>query len=471
MSRTTLPLIALVGRPNVGKSTLFNRMVSRRVALVDDQPGVTRDRLFGEIRFDGRVARVVDTGGLDFETDDVVMSRVREQSQAAIDEADLIVFVVDAAAGLTPADRDVADLLRRSGKPVVLAANKIDEPVHDSRVGEMYELGLEHVFPVSGEHGYRYGELGEWLVNAVEAPEQEAWSELSGPVPVDEHDLPESGSSRIEWKGGPVRVAVVGRPNAGKSSLINTLLGEERLVATDIAGTTMDSIDSEIERNGQEFVLVDTAGIRRKRSVARRLEKFAVIAAVKSIERADVVLLLLDGTQRPSDQDAKIASLAHDRGKGLVVVASKWDLIENPEWRDNYESAIRHDLPWISYAPVLRVSGKTGKNTQRIFAAVLDAQRERHRRVGTGELNRFFKDVVEHHPPPIRNGRRARLLFCSQPLLRPPTFIFTTNRAPSIPGSYKRYLENRLRERYGFRGTPMWIKFREKRNNKRRNDR
>ncbi|MEO1483505.1 MAG: ribosome biogenesis GTPase Der [Myxococcota bacterium] len=468
---TRLPLIALVGRPNVGKSTLFNRMVGRRMALVDNQPGVTRDRLFGDMRFDGRLARLVDTGGLDFDTDDTVMSHVREQSQLAIDEADLIVLVVDAAAGVMPADRDVAELLRRSGKPVVVAANKIDEHMHESRVAEMYELGIEHVFPVSGEHGYRYGELGEWLMDTVEAPEQEAWEDTMGPIPVDALDLPDSGTSRIEWKGGPIRVAVVGRPNAGKSTLINALLGEERLVATEVPGTTMDSVDTELEREGQSFLFVDTAGIRRKRSVAHKLEKFAVMAAVRGMERADVVLLLLDGTQRPSDQDAKIAALAHDRGKGLVIVASKWDLIENPEWRDNYEAAIRHDMPWISYAKVLRVSGKTSKNTHRIYSAVVDAQRERHRRVGTGELNRFFRDVIEHHPPPIRNGRRARLLFGSQPLLRPPTFIFTTNRAPSIPGSYKRYLENRLRERYGFHGTPIWIKFREKKNNKRKQDR
>ncbi|MEL6546688.1 MAG: ribosome biogenesis GTPase Der, partial [Myxococcota bacterium] len=384
-----LPTVALVGRPNVGKSTLFNRMVGRKVALVHDQPGVTRDRMFGEMRFDHRVARVVDTGGMDLETADLVMSRVREQSQLAIDEADLILHVVDGQSGLVAADRDIAELLRRSGKPVAVIANKTDEIMHEERATEMYELGVEHVIPVSAEHGYRFGELAEWIMDAVSAPEAQSFDEASAPIPVSEEDLPEGGISRVEWPGGAIRVAVVGRPNAGKSSLINKLLGEERLVASEVAGTTMDSVDTEVEFDGQPFTLVDTAGIRRKRSVAQKLERFAVMAAVRGMDRADVVVLLLDGTERPSDQDSKIAALAHDRGKGLVIVASKWDLVENEEWRDNYEKAIRHDMPFLSYANVLRVSGKTGKNVHRIFKAVVDAQKERHRRVGTGELNRF----------------------------------------------------------------------------------
>lgn len=463
-----VPVLALVGRPNVGKSTLFNRFVGRRIAVVDNQPGVTRDRLFGELRFDGRLVRVVDTGGLDFQTDDEVMRGVREQSELAVAEADAIVLVVDAAAGVLPADREVADLLRRSGKKVVVAANKIDEPMHEARLADMYELGLDPVFPVSAEHGYRFPELAEHMIEALDAPSFEEQENADAPLPVSPEDLPQDGVSRIEWPGGAIRVAVVGRPNAGKSSLINRLLGESRLVASPVAGTTVDAIDTEIEREGQAFVFVDTAGIRRKRSIARRLERFAVLAALRSMEGADVVVLVLDGCERPSDQDARIASLAHERGKGIVVVATKFDRVENSEWRDGFEAAIRVDMPFLKYAQVLRVSGRTGRNLGSIFPAVIDAQRERHRRVGTGELNRFFRDVVEHHPPPVRQGRRARLLFCSQPLIRPPTFIFTTNRAASLPGSYSRYLENRLRERYGFRGTPIWIKFREKRNNKRR---
>lgn len=466
-----IPIVALVGRPNVGKSTLFNRLVGRRLALVDNQPGVTRDRLFSETEIEGRRVRFVDTGGLELETDDAVMSKVRTQSQIAIEEADLILFVVDARDGLTPADRDVAELLRRSGKSIVLVANKIDDDVHQDRIHDMWELGLDPVMAMSAEHGRGFGELAEYIVEATDAPTVESLDAEQGPIAVRDDDLSEDESTRIEWSGGPIRVAVVGRPNAGKSSLVNKILGEERFVASEVAGTTMDSVDASVEVDGQEFVFVDTAGMRRKRSISQKLEKFAVMNAVRSIDRADVVLLVVDGVRPPAEQDARVAALAHDRGKGMLMVATKWDLVENIEWKDKFEAGLRHEIRFLEHVPLLKVSGKTGRNTNKLFGAIVDAQRERHRRVGTGELNRFFRAVVEHHAPPIRNGRRAKLLFCSQPLVRPPTFVFTTNRVESIPGAYKRYLENRLRERYGFMSTPIWIKFRGSKKAKDRNRR
>jgi GTP-binding protein len=255
-------------------------------------------------------------------------------------------------------------------------------------------------------------------------------------------------------------VAVIGRPNVGKSSLVNKLLGEERLVASEVAGTTRDAIDTELEHEGQQYVFIDTAGLRRPRSVSDKLERIAVMSARRSLERCDVALILLDGTTRPSDQDARIAAMAHELGKGIVLVANKWDLIENPEWRDKYPEAVRHDLDFVEYAPFVRVSAKTGQGTHKLFAPIIKAQQERHRRIGTGELNRFFKEKVEHHPPPLFKGRRAQIYFVSQPLVRPPTFVFTAKNPSNIPEAYSRYLRNQIRERYGFEGSPIWLKFR-----------
>lgn len=455
------PLLALVGRPNVGKSTIFNRLVGRRAALVHDEPGVTRDRLFGELRFGGRALRVVDTGGFDVAATDQVMSGVREQTQLAIDEADLVALVVDADAGLTPGDREVAEILRRAGKLSCVVANKIDTEGHEERVHEIYGLGVEPVFPVSAEHNRGMEPFLEWACERLDAPVVEDVEIDQSPLPVEPEAGEEEGpASRIEWKGGPIRVAVVGRPNAGKSSLINRLLGEERLLATDIPGTTHDAIDIELTRGEQHFVFVDTAGMRRKRSVLDKVERYSVMAAVRSLESADVAVLLLDGAVIPSEQDARIASLALERGKALVIVANKWDLVTNPEWRENFEKAVRLEMPFASFVPFLKVSAKTGKSVERIFDAVIEAQKERHRRVTTGELNRFFREVVESHPPPIQNGKRPKLYFVSQPMVRPPTFVFAASRPDDIHFSYERYLSNSLRARYGFHGTPIWLKFR-----------
>ncbi|MEE8408955.1 MAG: ribosome biogenesis GTPase Der [Myxococcota bacterium] len=454
-----LPTVALVGRPNVGKSTLFNRMVGKRAALVGDKPGVTRDRLFGEMKNDGRILRVVDTGGFDVDPADDMVAAIVKQTQLAIDEADLVVLVLDVVAGLRPADREIAKHLRRAGKKTVVVANKSDEPQHDEGVADLYGLGFDSIVPVSAEHGRGVGELCDLVCQQLDPPEEVLFDRERQQLPVD-GDLDQEGTTRVEWSGGPIRVAVIGRPNAGKSSLVNKLLGEERMLATPIPGTTRDAIDAELEVDGQHFVLIDTAGIRRRRSIAEQLERFSVMIAMRSLDTADVAVILLDATTKPADQDAKVAAMAHDRGKGVIVLVNKWDLVGSTEEGTDLVADVRHRLPFLDHSPLIRVSAKTGRGIDKILPAVVAAQRERHRRVGTAELNRFFSSVVEHHSPPIRRGRRARLYYVSQPLVRPPTFVFTASRVDAIPGSYSRYLMGALRERYGFEGTPIWIKFR-----------
>ena len=452
------PVVALVGRPNVGKSTLFNRLVARRTALVEDRPGVTRDRILGMASLDGRSFQIIDTGGFDSDPDDPLLSRMREQTQLAIDEADLVLLIMDGMEGLQPADSEVAQLLRRSGKPVLALVNKVDHPTHLSRTADFYELGFDPVIGVSAEHGLGMGEVIEALCERFDAPPVIEASREKAQQPVSEEEP--KGDSSVEWDGGSIRVAVIGRPNVGKSSLINQILGQERLLATDIAGTTRDPIDAEFIAGDQRFVFVDTAGIRRKKSIADRLERFSVMAAMRSVERADVAILVLDATTAPSEQDIRVGALAHEQGKGVIIVANKWDLIENPEWKEGFPKAVRLDLGMLGYAPLIRISAKTGRNVHKILDHVVEVQRERHRRVGTSALNRFFKEVVEHHGPPMHKGKRARLYYATQPLVRPPTFFFTAGRPDHVPGSYARFLRNSLRERFGFEGTPIWLKFR-----------
>jgi GTP-binding protein len=461
-----VPLVAIVGKPNVGKSTLFNRLVGRRTAIVDDQPGVTRDRLFGEARLAGQRFLVVDTGGVELRPDDKLLSRVREQTQLAIDEADLVLFVLDSDGGVTPADHEVAQMLRRSRKPTLVVANKVDTPRHEERLGAMYELGMEPIFPMSAEHGRGFSELVEAIYERIDAPEIEDVAPGEGPLatePMPGEELEEGAPvSMIQWEGGPIRVAVVGRPNAGKSSLVNRLLGEERHLTGEKPGTTRDAIDSTLEHGDQTFVFTDTAGIRRKRSVIERLERFAVMMAMRGLEGADVALVVLDANETPSDQDSRIASLAIERGKGVILVANKWDLVKGEEAGKAFGQAVERQLGFAQFAPTLRVSARTGRGVEQLLERIVAVQRERHRRIGTGELNRFFKDVVEDTPPPIQHGRRPKLYFVQQPLIRPPTFIFTSSHGGDVRDSYARYLQNSLRKRYGFEGTPIWIKFRDR---------
>ena len=497
------PLVALVGRPNVGKSTLFNRLVGRRQALMHDQPGVTRDRIFGKMAMDDLTPanspihdglRLVDTGGLVDPDQDPLFAAMMVQTHAALADATLIVHVVDGQTGLLPYDTEIARLLRRLGKPVILAVNKVDVAAHEATAHDFYKLGAKTVIALSAEHNRQVTDLREAVLeqllhlnpelvpaadphasSAAEGAEAASalWAEAdaahrrmeeggeAGAFGADSQDPAGSKTSQVEWSGGPIKVAVVGRPNVGKSSLINAILGQARLVASPLPGTTRDAIDTSYVHEGQEYVLIDTAGIRRQRAISDRLESLTVNMAFDSMDRADVVVLVLDGVQRPTDQDAKIAAMAQSKGVGVVVVASKWDLVENPEWKEKFVDAIRHDLPFIDYAPVVKTSAVTSRGLSDLFAQIVRVQEERHRRVSTGELNRFFKEVVQTHPPPGRKGKRPHLFFVSQPLVRPPTFVFASRGADALARSYQRYLANSLRRRYGFDGTPLWLKFRE----------
>jgi GTPase len=455
-----LPLVAIVGRPNVGKSTLFNRLVGHRKAIVDDRPGVTRDRLFGDCRYDGRIFRVVDTGGFETRTKDQLWISVREQTQLAIDEADLVLFVVDGDAGLVAADREIAGHLRKAGKQVVAVVNKVDVASHEHRLADFYTLGFDPMLAVSAEHGRGVPDLCDLILVTVDAPSAEEASTYDAPLPVRVQEPDSAHKSVIEWTGGPIRVAVVGRPNVGKSSLVNVLLGEKRLVESPIPGTTRDAIDTAITHGDQEYIFVDTAGMRRKFSIAEKLERFAVMVAMRSLDRADIVLVVIDAEEGTAEQDAKILGLAEDRGRGIILVANKWDLVKDPEKRRDFEEMVRYRLPFATYAPLMLTSAKTGKGVHELLPAIVRVQRERHRRVGTAELNRFFAAVVDSHPPPVQGDKRPRLYFATQPLIRPPTFMFAANRGEAIDESYRRYLANSLRHRYGFEGTPIWVKFR-----------
>ena len=464
--RDQLPLVAIVGRPNVGKSTLFNRLVGYRQAIVHDRPGVTRDRLFAECHFDGRVFRVVDTGGYEMRTTDQLWASVRDQTQLAIDEADLVLFVCDGDAGLQAADRDIAEHLRHAGKKLIAVINKIDVATHEDRLADFYELGLDPLLAVSAEHGRGVADLCDLILTTVDPPSSEEAASFDAPLAVRAEEPASGVESVVEWTGGPIRVAVIGRPNVGKSSLVNALLGEKRLVESPIPGTTRDAIDSSLNVGGQEYVFVDTAGMRRRFAISEQLERFAVMVAERSLDRADVTLVVFDAEIGATEQDAKVLGLADERGRGIILVANKSDLVTDAEKRRDFDEMVRYRLPFATYAPLLKTSAKTGKGVTDLLPAIVAVQRERHRRVGTAELNRFFAAVVDSHPPPVQGGKRPRLYFATQPLIRPPTFVFAANRGEAIPESYRRYLANSLRERYGFAGTPLWVKFRPHRTDK-----
>ncbi len=472
------PLVAFVGRPNVGKSTLFNRIVGRRAAIVEDVPGVTRDRNYGDFTWDGRLLSAVDTGGFDpvpprggaDPGDRALMRSVQQQAQLAVDEAQAVILVVDGREGPTTVDRAVADLLRRSGKPLFVAVNKIDTAATEAAapVAEFYDLGFGSVVPVSAEHGRGVETLlGEVLASleargtpAPEAPREERRPRREREERPDETEG-EDGPPE-EDVGREIRLAIVGRPNVGKSTLVNAMLREERLVVSDVAGTTRDSIDSLVEHEGQRFVVTDTAGIRRKRSIAQQVERFSIVRAMRSIDDADVVAVVLDAQEAGADQDARLAGLVLERGKAIVLVVNKWDVAQEAGATQRYyREELARKLPFVSWAPVLFVSAREGKGVSALLREATRLARQYRTRLPTPRLNALLEAIQEAHPAPLSHGHPVKLYYVSMAGTSPPTLVIQASRPETIPDHYKRFVENRFREAFSLR-VPIRFVYRER---------
>ena len=429
------PVVAIVGRPNVGKSTLFNRLAQTRTAIVEKEPGVTRDRIYSKVQWLNHTFTLIDTGGIIMESRDKIEESIKSQARLAIDEADLILLVVDVRQGLTNLDAEVADMLRKTKKPVIIVANKVDEGKLEGQALEFYSLGLGEPFPVSAAHGLNTGDLLDYIVEKL--PEI---------IPGEDDELEE----------GIIKVAVVGRPNVGKSSLINNLIKEERMIVTDIPGTTRDSVDSFLEREGDKFLFMDTAGIRRKSRVKAPVEYYSVLRSFRAMERSDVVVLLLDSLEMVTDQDKRIAGFAHEKGKGIIIAVNKWDLVE----KDNktygkFKNQIRQELIFLHYAPLLFISARTGQRVLKLLDLIKEVYVNSSCRIPTGILNNLIREAVGVSPPPAIKGRALKIYYVTQTGVKPPTFIIFVNNPELLHFSYKRYLENQLREAFDFQGTPI----------------
>lgn len=435
-------VVAIVGRPNVGKSTLFNKLIGDRLSIVKNEPGVTRDRLYRETEWSGREFILVDTGGLEPRTDDFMMNKIKEQAQVAIDEADVVIFLVDGKAGITALDEDVTNILRKKDKKVVVAVNKIDNYMREAEnILEFYSLGFEDVVGISAEHKINLGDLLDTVTGKfAEKKEQER----------------EEG----------LKIAVLGRPNAGKSSLVNKLLNEERSIVSDIAGTTRDAIDSSLKYKEETYTLIDTAGIRRKSKVEDAIEYYSVLRAIKSIKRADVCVLMLDATELLTEQDKRVAGLIYDERKPIIIAVNKWDLIE----KDNtsvkkFTELVKAELPFLSYAPVVTISALTGKRTVNILEQAKFIAGEYHKKITTGLLNQVLAEMIAQNPVPTRKGRAVKINYATQVSQAPPKFVFFSNNPELVHFSYQRYIENKLREYFGFEGCPIDIVFNRKNEN------
>jgi len=440
VARGNRPLVAIVGRPNVGKSTLFNRLVGKHLAIVEDEPGVTRDRHFADAEVRGRPYVLVDTGGFEHDAKDAMMSGVRDQVKLAIAEADLVIFVVDGTVPLTEADHEALKLLRRAGRPVIYIANKADSTSRAQEAMELYRAGADEVIALSALHGRGFVELDAAL----------------------EKRMPADTADDVPLADNVARVAVVGRPNAGKSSLINKLIGSERLLVTDVPGTTRDAIDTLVTKGDKQYVFVDTAGIRRKRSVSAPVEMTSVMQAIRAMERCDVVVVLLDVTENLADQDLRLIALAEERGRAVILGLNKVDKVDMATERKAVAEAHRKltFAPWI---PIVKLSAKAGRGTSSLLSMVDRAWESHGKRIGTGEVNRFFEEVVAKHPPPVHAGRSPRIYYVSQVGTHPPRFAAVVNFVEAIAESYMRYLQNQLRERFGFEAVPVRVSLRAKR--------
>lgn len=433
-------ILAIVGRPNVGKSTLFNTLAGEKISIVEDHPGVTRDRIYADVTWLNHSFSMIDTGGIEMDSKDKMLKHMREQVDIAIDTADVILFLVDVRQGLVDADFKVADMLRKSGKPVILVVNKVDNfEKYMPDVYEFYNLGIGDPHPISAASKLGIGDMLDAVLELFDLEKIEE----------EEDDRP--------------KIAIVGKPNAGKSSLINNLLGENRVIVSDVAGTTRDAIDTEIVYNGTEYVFIDTAGLRRKSKIKENIERYSIIRTVAAIERSDVVILMIDATEGVSEQDAKIAGIAHDRGRGLIIAVNKWDAIE----KDNhtvkeYTKKVRDILSFVPYAEIIFISALTGQRTKKIFD-LLETVIENHAmRIQTGVLNEILMEAVALQQPPSDKGKRLKLFYMTQVSTKPPTFVLFVNKKELMHFSYQRYIENRIRDTFGFMGTPIRIFIRER---------
>lgn len=428
------PIVAIVGRPNVGKSTLFNIFANSRISIVEDTPGVTRDRLYAEGDWLDNQFMMVDTGGIEIMNSDAIAVSIRQQAEIAIKEADVILFVCDARSGIVQEDADVARILRKSGKPIVLAVNKADSPKQELNVYEFYNLGLGEPFPISAANHLGIGDL----LDAVVAK------------------FPQNKAGVFDNDEDQIKVALIGRPNVGKSSIFNSLVGQERSIVSDVAGTTRDAIDTPVVRNGQKYLFIDTAGMRRKGKIDEPIEKYSIIRSLRAVDRSDVVLMVIDAVDGVTEQDKKIAGYAHEAGKGIVIVVNKWDAYEKDENSTlRYTETLRKELIFMQYAPAVYVSALTKQRIHRLPEVINYVAEQNAMRVATSVLNQVIADAVAINPPPTEKGQRLKILYATQVKIKPPTFVIFVNEPEIMHFSYQRYLENKLREAFGFEGTPL----------------
>lgn len=434
------PIVAIVGRPNVGKSTLFNKLCGKRLAIVDDTPGVTRDRIYGDCEWLGKSFLLVDTGGIEPYSDDIILSQMRRQAQIAIDSADVIIFVTDIRTGVVATDAEVATMLLKSGKPVVLCVNKCDSVGADPvEIYEFYNLGLGDPIGVSAAHGHGTGDLLDAVYQYI------------GDAAEEEED------------DDTIKVAIIGKPNVGKSSLVNAICGEDRVIVSDIAGTTRDATDTYVENEHGKFMLIDTAGLRRKSKVDDTIEKYSVMRAVMAVQRADVCVIMIDGTQGFTEQDSKVAGIAHEEGKGCIIVVNKWDIVEKDgKTMDTYRKKLMNDFSFMSYAPIIFISAKTGLRLGRLFDLIKFVDTQNAMRIRTGRLNEVLADAQTRVQPPTDKGKRLKIYYMTQPTTRPPTFVCFVNDKELFHYSYQRYIDNQIREVFGLEGTPTRYIIRER---------
>ncbi len=434
------PVVAVVGRPNVGKSTLFNKVSGKRISIVEDTPGITRDRIYTNAEWCGHTFTMIDTGGIEPSSKDTILSQMRQQAELAVDMADVILFMVNVKDGLTAADKEVAAMLQKCGRPVLLVCNKVDNPGNPPmELYEFYNLGIGEPFPVSSIHGLGLGDLLDEVVKLF--PEEETEAE--------EEDV--------------IHVAIVGKPNAGKSSLVNQILNENRVIVSDIAGTTRDAIDSAYERDGQKYVLIDTAGMRKRGKINENVERYSVVRALSAVERADVCLIMVDAEEGITEQDSKIAGYVHEQGKASIVVINKWDLVEKEtNTMKNFQNRVKEGLNFMMYAPSVFISAKTGQRVDSLFPLIQEVLNQNRKRISTGLLNDVINEAIAMVQPPSDKGKRLKIYYATQATTAPPTFVLFVNNAELAHYSYIRYLENQLRAKFGFEGTPIKFIVREK---------